>query len=114
VLVFCISYSVIAMKSKQLTFRLDVYIDSSSGTLEFEDEGLESNCRVHKPRVPNGPTSQQKLGPADDITNDAQLLGQPRYLTTGRKSDLVSDRKAWPMRGRRSLLTVARFPDRKA
>ena len=55
-------------------------------------------CRVHKPGVPNGSTFQQKLSPADGITNDAQLLGRPRYLTIGRKSDLVSDRKAWPRR----------------
>ena len=33
--------------------------------------------------------SQQKFAPADGITNDAQLLGPPRYLTTGQKSDLV-------------------------
>ena len=40
----------------------------------------DTNYRVHKPGVPNGPASQQKLGPADDVTNDAQLLGWPRYL----------------------------------
>ena len=34
-------------------------------------------CRVHKPGVPHGPASQQKLSPADDVANDAQLLGRP-------------------------------------
>ena len=37
-------------------------------------------CRVHKPRVPHGPASQQRLGPAGNIVNDAQLLGQPKIL----------------------------------
>ena len=71
-------------------------------------------CRIHKPGVPNGPAFQQKLGPVDGITNDVQLLGRPRYLTTGRKSDPVSDRKAWPRRGRRSLPTPTRLSDQKA
>jgi len=37
--------------------------------------GLRGSCRVHKPRVPHGPASQQRLGPADNIVNNAQLLG---------------------------------------
>ena len=37
-------------------------------------------CRVHKPGIPNGPAPQQKLGLADDVANDAQLMGRPRYL----------------------------------
>ena len=53
-------------------------------------------CRVHKPGVPHGPAFQQKLGPADDVANNAQLLGQPKYLTTCQKGDPISDRKAWP------------------
>ena len=57
-----------------------------------------ARCRVHKPRVPNGPASQQKLGSADDIANNAQFLGRPRYPIIGQKGDLVSDRKAWPRR----------------
>ena len=57
-----------------------------------------TKCQVHKPEVPNGPASQQKLGLADNVANDAQLLGRPKCLTTGRKSDLISDRKAWPKR----------------
>ena len=36
----------------------------------------------------------KKLSTADDVADDAQLLGWPRYLTVGRKSDPVSDRKA--------------------
>ena len=42
--------------------------------------GLEGSYRVHKLRVPHGPASQQKFGPADDVANDAQLLGWPKYL----------------------------------
>ena len=41
---------------------------------------------------------QQRLGPADDVVNDAQLLGRPRYLKTGQKDDPISDWKAWPRR----------------
>ena len=44
---------------------------------------LDKICRVHKPRVPNKSSPQQKLGPADDVANDTQLLGRPRNLTTG-------------------------------
>ena len=76
-------------------------------------KGLRGSYQVHKTRVPDGPASQQKLGPADGITTNTRLLGRPRYLTTGRKSDPVSDRKAWPRRGRRSLLTPTRFFDRE-
>jgi len=35
----------------------------------------EYMCRVHKPGVPHGPASKQKLDPADDVANDAQTLG---------------------------------------
>ena len=45
---------------------------SSGNTCE---EAREKSCRVHKLRVPNGPASQHKLGPADDVANDVQLLG---------------------------------------
>ena len=71
-------------------------------------------CPVHKPRVPHGPTSQQKLGPADDVANDTQLLGQPKDLTTSQKGDPITDRKAWPRNRQRLLLTPARLSDRKA
>ena len=37
-------------------------------------------CRVHKPRVPRGPTSQQWLGPTGNIADNAQLMGRPKYL----------------------------------
>ena len=40
--------------------------------------GLRGSCQVHKPGVPHGLASQQKLGLADDIVNDAQLLGWPK------------------------------------
>ena len=55
-------------------------------------------CRVHKPGVPHGPASQRRLSLVDDVVNDAQLLGQPKYLTTGQRGDPISDRKAWPRR----------------
>ena len=31
----------------------------------------KKRCRVHKPGVPHGPASQQKLDPADNVANDA-------------------------------------------
>ena len=58
--------------------------------------GLGGSCWVHKPEVPHGPASQQKLGLADNVANDAKLLGQPKYLTIDLKGDLISDQKAWP------------------
>ena len=45
--------------------------DFSMGAVSTMDCG----CRVHKPGVPHGPASQQKLGPADDVANDAQTPG---------------------------------------
>jgi len=47
---------------------------SSWGSLFYEF----AMCRVHKPGVPHGPASQQRIGPADDVANDAQLLGRPK------------------------------------
>ena len=46
-------------------------------------QGLGGSCWVCKPGVPHGPASQQSLGPADNVANDAQLLGRPKNLTTG-------------------------------
>ena len=40
--------------------------------------GLGGSCRVHKPRVPHGPAFQQRLGLADNIANNAQLMGRPK------------------------------------
>ena len=45
----------------------------------------------------------KKLGPADDVADNAQLLGWPKYLTTGQKDDPVFDRKAWPKRNNARL-----------
>jgi len=36
----------------------------------------------------------KKLGLVDDVANDAQLLGRPKYLPTGQKGNPVSDGKA--------------------
>ena len=41
---------------------------------------MEYICRVHKPGVPHGSASQQRLGPAENVTNDTQLVGRPKYL----------------------------------
>jgi len=67
----------------------------------MEASTIKRNFTIHKSNVgfinPGslmGPLPSKKLGLAYDITNDAQLLGQPRYLTTGRKSNPVSNRKA--------------------
>ena len=67
-----------------------------------------SKDKVHKSEVSHGPASQQKLSPADDVANDAQLLGRPKYLTTSQNGDPVSDQKARPRRD------VARFRLRPA
>ena len=37
-------------------------------------------CRVHKPGVPHGLASQQRLGPAGNIAKNAQLMGRPKYI----------------------------------
>ena len=37
--------------------------------------GLRGSCRVHKPGVPHGLASQQRLGPTDDVANNAQTPG---------------------------------------
>ena len=105
---------------------------SSWGSLFYEF----AMCRVHKPGVPHGPASQQRIGPADDVANDAQLLGRPKkpndrpgaiQSSTGRPDQrgtaLASDsgpplqpeglaeeeRRSLP-----SLPTSARLSDRKA
>ena len=64
--------------------------------------------------VPHGPASQQNLGPADNVANDAQLLGRPKIPNDrpeGR-SNLRPEGLAW--KERRSLPTPARLSDRKA
>ena len=82
----------------------------------MEASTIKRNFTIHKSNVgfinPGslmGPLPSKKLGPTDDITNDAQLLAQPRYLTTGRKCDPFFDQKALPRRGRRSLSTLTHF-----
>ena len=98
----------------QTTYYLGLYFEYGLSCLISRFNTTQGDCRVHKPGVLYGPTSQQRLSPADDVANDAQLLGRPKYLTTGRKSGPVSDRKARPRRGRRSLPTPTHFSDRKA
>ena len=43
-------------------------------------EKPDGDCRVHKPEVPHGPASQQRLGLEDDVANNVQLMGWPKYL----------------------------------
>ena len=42
--------------------------------------GLGGCYRVHKPEVHHGPTSQQRLGPIDNVVSNTQLMGWPKYL----------------------------------
>ena len=51
-------------------------------------------CRVHKPRVPNGPASPQTR--PSRWHGDSTSLGRPRYMTTGRGHDLAYDWRLWP------------------
>ena len=69
-------------------------------------------CRIHKTGVPHRLASQQKLGPVDNVANDAQLLGRPKHLNDRpeersnlRPEDLADEE-------RRPLLTPTRFFDR--
>ena len=57
---------------------------------------LEAPVGFINPGSLMGLLPSKKLGLADDVADGTQLLGWPRYLTIGRKSDPVSDRKAWP------------------
>ena len=75
---------------------------------------VQGVCRVHKHRVPHGLASQQRLDPADNVANDAQLSGRPRNLNDRpegqsnlRLEDLAEEE-------RRPLLTPARLIDQKA
>ena len=52
---------------------------------------ISNSVRFIAPGSLMGLLSSKKLASADDVADDAQLLGRPRYLTTRRKSDSVSD-----------------------
>jgi len=75
--------------------------------------GLGGSCQVHKPRVLHGPASQQKLGPADDVANDAQLLGQPKYLNDRPEGQSNLRPEGLAKEEWRPLLTPAHLSDRK-
>ena len=93
-------------------------------------------CRVHKPGVPNEPALQQKLGPAHDVANDAQLQGWPKKPNDrpgaiqspigrpGQRGTTLASDSSPPLRleglaeeercSLPSLLTLAHLSDRKA
>ena len=71
-------------------------------------------CRVHKPGVPHGPASQQRLGPAGNIVNDAQLLGQPKILNDRAEGKSNLRPEGLAEEERRPLPTLSRLSDRKA
>ena len=74
--------------------------------------GLGSSCRVHKPRVPQGPASTPGLGPNRQHTTHG--LAQ-ESKTTGRKGGPVTDRKVWTKRNStRSSTTSAHLSNRTA
>ena len=64
------TFSLVSCKdSFRIIMALVAYYD-----LELHQMDVKT-CQVHKPGVPHGPASQQKLGPADDVANDAQTPG---------------------------------------
>ena len=80
---------------------------------------LERNCRVHKPGVPHGQAFQQRLGPADNVASNEQLMGRPKYLndrSEGRsnhrpeglaKEEPPASESSPPLRPERSLRSLA-------
>ena len=76
--------------------------------------GAQGSCRVHKPGVPHGPASQKKLGPTDNIANNAQLLGQPKYLNKRLEGRSNLRPEGLAEEERRPLPTPARLSDQKA
>ena len=71
-------------------------------------------CRVHKPGVPHGPASQQRLGLADNVANNAQLMGWPKHLNDMPEGQSNLRPEGLAEEERRPLLTPARLSDRKA
>ena len=76
--------------------------------------GLGSSCRVHKPGVPHGSASQQRLGPAGNIANNAQLTGRPNYLNDRPEGRSNHRPKGLAKEERRPLPTPARLSNRSA
>jgi len=75
--------------------------------------GLGGSYRVHKPKVPHGPASQQRLGLAEDVANDTQLLGWPKYLNDRPEGRSNLRPEGLSKEERRPLPTMARLSDRK-
>jgi len=92
----------------------------TSTSLEYMDDKNDTNdgdgvCWVHKPGVLYGPASQQRLGPTDDVANDAQTP-EPAQIP---KNDRPEGRSSFQPEGlaekeRRPLPTLAGLSDRKA
>ena len=55
-------------------------LELSPASMQCSHGATVKLCRVHKPGVPHGLASQQRLGPADDVRTTHKLLGQPKYL----------------------------------
>ena len=76
--------------------------------------GFRGSCRVHKPGVPHGLASQQRLGLADNVANDAQLLGRPKYLNDRPEGRSNLRPKGLAEEEWHPLPTLARLSDRSA
>ena len=75
---------------------------------------VQGVCRVHKHRVPHGLASQQRLDPADNVANDAQLSGRPRNLNDRPEGQSNLRLEGLAEEERRPLPTQARLSDWKA
>ena len=71
-------------------------------------------CQVHKPGVPHGPASQQRLGLAHSIANNVQLMDRPKYLNDRSEGRSNHRSEGLDEEERRPLLTLARLSDLSA
>ena len=70
--------------------------------------GLEGSYRVHKPEVPRGPASQQRLGPSRQTHNS---WAGPSTKMTGQRGDRIFDQEAWPKRNNVRFPILAHLSD---
>lgn len=76
--------------------------------------GLGGSCRVHKPGVPHGSTSQLRLSPAGNVVDNTQLMGRPKYLNDRPKGQSNHRPKGLVEEERCPFSTLAHLFDRSA
>ena len=69
---------------------------------------------VHKPGVPHGPASQQRLGLTDNVASNAQLMGRPKHLNDRPEGQSNLRPEGLVEEERRPLPTPAHLFDRSA